>query len=142
MPYKNVEDRREADKRYYKTHHVEIAVSHDRWKAANAERRRETDRVRYQSDPGRSKDHSLKRRYGISKLDFDAMLASQNGRCANPGCRASDPGRGRYWCVDHDHCTGRVRGILCYRCNSMLGFADDDPERLHGGISYLKEHSN
>jgi hypothetical protein len=50
------------------------------------------------------------------------------------------PGRGRFatWNIDHDHQTGKVRGLLCGFCNSLLGYAKDDPATLESAIRYLE----
>lgn len=53
----------------------------------------------------------------MSIADYDALLAAQGGRCAICGAR---PGR-RNLAVDHDHATGKVRGLLCTTCNVKLG---------------------
>jgi hypothetical protein len=60
------------------------------------------------------------------------MLARQRGVCAI--CKRSD----QTLCVDHCHATGKVRGLLCAKCNSTLGFCDDDPKRLLAAIAYLQ----
>ena len=57
----------------------------------------------------------LCRRYGIGIEEYDAMVAAQDGRCL-----ICD--RERKLVVDHEHETGRVRGLLCITCNSQLGF--------------------
>lgn len=69
------------------------------------------------------------------------MLAAQGGRCANPGCRTTDPG-GNYgeWHTDHDHISGKVRGLLCANCNLTLGNAKEDSLRLEGLAAYLRQH--
>jgi hypothetical protein len=67
------------------------------------------------------------RKYGITQQEYDDLLLSQAGRC--PGCRTDDPGD-KGWCIDHCHRSGRVRGLLCNRCNTMLGLADEDPTIL------------
>lgn len=79
------------------------------------------------------------RKFGITLEEYDAMLAAQNGLCAIcPNPPVSGQGR-RYGtgAVDHDHATGRVRGILCDRCNTLLGQVDDDPALLQRAIDYL-----
>lgn len=76
--------------------------------------------------------------YGLEPDQYDAMVASQQGRCAI--CRTDQPGgqsKGG-WHVDHEHATGRVRGLLCTRCNQALGLFDDDPARLRAAVEYLR----
>lgn len=77
------------------------------------------------------------RRYGITPDEKWALLDTQGGRCAI--CRTSEPGR-RGWQVDHDHKSGKVRGILCARCNLALGNAHDDVVTLQMMIDYLNSH--
>jgi hypothetical protein len=66
-------------------------------------------------------------RYGLTIEQYEEMWAQQGERCA--GCGAAET-KGRNWHIDHDHVTGRVRGILCHGCNLALGHMDDDAERL------------
>jgi hypothetical protein len=72
----------------------------------------------------------LKRKYGLTLEEFDALLAAQGGRCAI--CGKPDPDN-----VDHDHVTGRVRGILCWNCNVGVGQFEDDIERFIAATTYL-----
>lgn len=76
------------------------------WAAKNPERRKFLDR----------RSH-LKRKYGISTEKYDEMLKSQAGVCA---ICAGPPDR-KYFCVDHSHDYGSVRGLLCFNCNVLLG---------------------
>ncbi|MDQ1705857.1 MAG: hypothetical protein QOF18_2223 [Frankiaceae bacterium] len=62
------------------------------------------------------------------------MIEAQGGTCAV--C----PGKPEH--VDHDHETGRVRGILCFNCNQALGNVRDNPTVLKGLIDYLRRHSD
>lgn len=67
---------------------------------------------------------------------YDEMLNSQDSRCAI--CGSPDPGKGnRFFCVDHDHLTGKIRGLLCNNCNRGLGTFEDDPHRLIEAANYL-----
>lgn len=80
---------------------------------------------------------SVAARYGLSPADYAALLASQGGRCAI--CDTTSPGRSgsKHFAIDHDHQTGRVRGLLCNGCNMALGALGDDPARLAAAIAYL-----
>ena len=76
-------------------------------------------------------------RYRLTLEAWEAMLIAQAGRCANPGCRCplikkAEPH------VDHDHITGKVRGLLCQECNTALGLLRDALERLLGLAAYLE----
>lgn len=66
------------------------------------------------------------RTYGITREQYNKLLLGQDGKCAI--CRRPEPGgRGDYFHIDHDHATNRIRGLLCYRCNTILGLLHDDP---------------
>jgi hypothetical protein len=83
---------------------------------------------------GSTRDYHLRRRYGIDSADFDRMMAAQGGVCG--GCGRVPPAH-----VDHDHETGRVRGLLCFNCNQALGNVRDDVEVLQALIRYLDRTS-
>lgn len=73
--------------------------------------------------------------YGISKSDFWTIFYNQDRRCAI--CNALF-GSKKHPVIDHDHLTGKVRGLLCYGCNIGLGQFGDDIETLEIAIKYLK----
>jgi hypothetical protein len=76
--------------------------------------------------------YKLKKNYGLSLENFDAMKNKQNGLCAISGC-------GRLCnTVDHCHKTGRVRGLLCGSCNRALGLLGESIERIEGLKKYLQ----
>jgi hypothetical protein len=77
----------------------------------------------------------LKSRYGLTVADYERILAEQGGFCAI--CRRDKLGRFKRFHVDHDHATGRVRGLLCPDCNLGLGKFADDPSRLQAALKYL-----
>ena len=79
----------------------------------------------------------LKRKYGLTIQQYDTLLAEQGGGCAICG-RKPRPDISLH--VDHDHETGRLRGILCFRCNNALGDYDDDAALLQQALGYLMSH--
>jgi len=77
--------------------------------------------------------------HGSSVAEYDSLLLSQGGCCAI--CGAATPGNGNTnWCIDHDHDNGKVRGLLCVKCNPGLGFFQDDVGLLQKAIAYLRLH--
>jgi hypothetical protein len=76
-------------------------------------------------------------KYGIDKEQFDQIFIEQNNACAicNKDLTDKKPH------IDHDHSTGKVRGVLCFACNSGLGQFQDSPETLQKAIDYLSQFS-
>ena len=82
--------------------------------------------------------------YKMSLSEYNELLGSQGGRCAICG-KVPEEGE-RALAVDHDHncCPGKescgqcVRGLLCYRCNVLLGYAGDSPQVLSSAVQYLQ----
>jgi hypothetical protein len=76
----------------------------------------------------------LSRKYGLTIQEWRDLLALQGHACAI--CRTS-LGEDRHTHTDHDHETGKVRGLLCRNCNTALGKLGDQPQALHEAIDYL-----
>lgn len=80
---------------------------------------------------GSSRNYLLKLRYGVTEEHVEQMIAEQGGVCVI--CLRADAKH-----VDHDHLTGLVRRILCFKCNGGLGQFEDDPDRLRLAADYLE----
>ena len=87
--------------------------------------------------PEVARSKNLFRLYGITLVEYDAMLALQGGVCKV--CGGPPYGKGGRYHVDHDHVTGKIRGILCHKCNVALGMVQDKVEHLKALIAYLGE---
>lgn len=89
--------------------------------------------------------YRLKRYYKISHELYTEMLAKQEGKCLI--CKSKDLNRLKKQgivinlCVDHDSKSGKIRGLLCYKCNIGMGFFDHDIELLLATIKYLKKYA-
>jgi hypothetical protein len=81
---------------------------------------------------------TLYRLYGMTKEQFETTLKSQQGRCKI--CGTDTPGQHGVFVVDHCHETGKVRGLLCSRCNTSIGQMDHDPGKLQSAVKYLEEN--
>jgi hypothetical protein len=98
----------------------------------------ERNRQKYAENPDKDRDKHLRRKYGMTLEQFDEKLEAQGGRC--PICETDKPGgAGNRFHVDHDHKTMQIRKLLCIKCNAVVGYADDDPDRLVRAAEYLKE---
>lgn len=82
---------------------------------------------------GGARTYHLKRRYGITAEEADAMLTDQGGLCAI--CAKAPAAH-----VDHDHDSGAVRSLLCFNCNGGLGQFKDDPALLRVAARYVESH--
>ena len=83
----------------------------------------------------RSKSSQLKYKYGITIEQYDQMFNKQGGLCAI--CGASQAEIGKTFAVDHCHETGKVRGLLCGKCNIGIGHFDHDFTKLINAAVYL-----
>lgn len=88
--------------------------------------------------PERNKNNKLLKAYGISLDDYNSLLVEQEGCCAI--CKRHHSLFMRKLSVDHDHKTGRVRGLLCKDCNTSLGQFNDDVDTLLSAVSYLNRN--
>jgi len=77
----------------------------------------------------------LLRSYGLNLLLYEAILNKQGGVCAI--CFQPEKRRGRSLVVDHDHSSHLIRGLLCCRCNRLLGFVEDEQALLMAAARYL-----
>lgn len=104
-------------------------------KLAYARQHRDLNRNSY-------RDKALRKAFGIGLDGYNEMLSKQGGVCAvcsKPETVTRD-GKPRWLAVDHCHETGKIRGLLCTRCNNGLGQYGDDPELLRSAAIYLRHH--
>lgn len=83
----------------------------------------------------KARNHRLVKRYGITVRQYDAMVLAQSGKCKI----CFRPPRTRRLSVDHNHKTGRVRGLLCTYCNKNLWWWERNKSCLVRMVQYLEE---
>jgi hypothetical protein len=138
---KHLEEIKAKNKVYRAVHQEEIRAKSKAYYVDHREEINAGRRAHYAIDPtfrarfntgGRAA--RLLYQYGLSQADFDALLDRQGGVCAI--CKKVGwNGKGPY--VDHDHATGKVRGLLCMKCNGALGMIEDDPKVARAMIDYI-----
>lgn len=121
------------------------AEAQRRYRDRHPERVRASQRVQnqknYWADPAKAIDYARRHRLaklGLTEDTYEAMVAAQDGECGI--CGRVCPS-GRRLAVDHDHQTGRVRGLLCLRCNRCLGQFEDNPGLLRRAAEYLERET-
>ena len=127
--------RKEVCKRYYyKNHEKELERSRiktQKTRDADPEKYNQYMRDYRDKNPEKVRWWWLKSKYGLSREQYEALLASQGGTCAL--CNS------RKLVVDHDHETGKVRGLLCSKHNIGLGQFDDSAQELLKAVEYLSK---
>jgi hypothetical protein len=113
----------EADKRWRKAHRAELKAYQEEYLRKN---------------PDKILGYRLKRKFGITLDAYNRLLEAQDGKCAICGAKPKDRPHHRKLAVDHDHKTKKIRGLLCFHCNTGLGNLRDDPELLLKAVEYLK----
>ncbi len=113
-----------------------------KWREANKDKYNADMRAYNKTIPAEKRyGAEIKRRYGCTLEQYNAMLVAQEGKCRicdtlhNPADK-----KGRLY-VDHCHKTGKVRALLCKHCNSMLGYAKDDTRVLLEAVAYITRYS-
>jgi len=155
MPYKNKEDAHEwgvkyykkhkrkrsiYSKNYYKLHKDKIRKQSNEWYNINKDgikdKRREYGK-KYNATHKKersiyNRNYRIKKSYGISQIEYEKKYSKLNGCCEICGKKF------KILHIDHNHETGKFRGLLCYRHNYMLGFAGDSIDVLKRAINYLE----
>ena len=113
---------------------------HSREYYRNSEYRRSLQRRRY-----------VLRRYGVRMEELEQLLHEQDGCCAicKKHWRSCVPAKHtpyeivflHHLCIDHDHGSGRVRGLLCNACNAAIGFLEEDEARFANAVAYLRRNA-
>lgn len=124
-----IEQHRASKKKYKQSIPGYRAMELKRWREADPERKRLYKR-----------QTNYRTKYGLELKDVEQIFFSQNNKCAI--CKKTIVLGGRSGAkVDHDHKTGKVRGILCSVCNTALGSFRDDTDILASAITYLNKHN-
>lgn len=139
-------------KDYYKNNKEKCTESSKKWRLANPERARQsrldykknnkektraTNKIYRENNKERLIEKSKLYRlnlYNLTLDEYNLLIQEQQNKCAI--CRKESS---KTLHIDHNHITGKVRGLLCNNCNRALGYLKDDAQILKSAIEYLKE---
>jgi len=102
------------------------------WRKNNRDKRLAGQRAWRAANPDKQRAYSYRQKYGIDLSEVEALETAQDGCCKI--CQQRRP-----LVVDHDHETGRVRGLLCTYCNAAIGLLENDPEYARRAALYVEE---
>lgn len=133
MPYKDKEKEREYQKLYRAENREKIREYYRSYRAKfkTSEERKEYWRRWRAEYKEKQRFNFIHRRYGLSREEYEALIESQGNLCPITLEPLTDP------VIDHDHDTGRVRGIIQRRVNFGLGNFKDNIEELNRAVEYL-----
>ena len=112
-----------------------------KYRKENNEKRLEYLKKWAKENPEKRRAQKYRYRYKIDIDQYNTMLKKQGGSCKI--CKSKDTKRKNteFFAVDHCHDTGKIRGLLCYNCNSGLGKFNDNPELIKKALDYLLSSS-
>ena len=84
-----------------------------------------------------ARDYHLRRNFGITLAQYDELLVKQGHKCGV--CKRPNTAFKTNLAVDHDHKTGRIRGLLCVHCNRYVIGRHRDPDLFHNASEYLRQ---
>jgi hypothetical protein len=130
-------------KSYQQRNKEKINKWHRNYRKENKKKILIRERSYYKKNKDRFLNKRLKYHFGITLEQFNLLLKNQNGVCAICGNKETAINgatkKVRLLNVDHDHQTGKVRGLLCSKCNHMIGLGNDDTNIFKSAINYLKK---
>lgn len=140
------------DKSEYRKAYQRVKVA--QWRESNPDKRKEQKRRHYEKHKDkidqRAKDwyennkerhvnNALLRKYGVTLDQYNLLRAQQDFRCAV--CNAHETDVGKQMFVDHDHVTGKIRKLLCTKCNVGIGMLQDNPDIMERAAKYIRDHN-
>lgn len=102
------------------------SINNKKWMSNNKESQRQREFKR-----------NLRVKFGMTEDDYYEKLESQNNGCAI--CRSRFSLSGRHLAVDHDHKTGKIRGLLCNECNTAIGLMKENTDLFYNATVYIEK---
>jgi len=139
----NKEKVKDIVKKSYMKHRERRRAGEKKWRSENKEK----IRGQYRRWVEKNKDivtdthrrNNLRSSYSMTIEEYNKIFLFQGGKCAI--CGKPETAKRKWLSVDHDHKTGKIRELLCLKCNNGVGLFLDDPNLLELAASYLRQHT-
>lgn len=128
---------RKAYKKYSSKNRSKINATHKKYCLKNKEKIRLLHKKEYQKNRAQYYNSYIKRTYGISIEEKNKIKIKQDFKCWI--CKDHEKNLTRGLVIDHNHKTGKIRGLLCQLCNSALGKFKEDRAAILNAVKYLEE---
>ena len=132
-------NKKEYQKKYRLKNKEILKEKRKKYNLKNKEKRKEYHKKYYLENPEKVKEQQLKCRYNITLKEYNYMFLKQKSKCAI--CDTYQSEIKHPLGVDHNHETGQVRELLCFKCNNALGLINESMEIAENLVKYLKYHS-
>lgn len=138
----NREKMREHRRKYSKKHPEKMREQNRKYSKKHPEKVRESGRKYRKENREKVREYGLMR-YNLTTEEYSKLFQLQNGVCAICGLPETViyKGKVRKLAVDHDHVNNKIRGLLCMKCNSLLGYSLENIKILLSAASYLRRNS-
>lgn len=135
----NKKRKNELGRKYHHENKEERNEYRRQWRLKNPEYTKQWHKQNYENNKDQMRDKAIQKKYGVTQEWYEETFLAQGGKCAI--CQAEKAGgRGKRFHIDHCHKTGAVRGLLCFKCNAILGHAQDNISVLDAAKEYLLAH--
>ena len=131
---------RAIKKRYRLTNKEKLKIYDKKYRLANKLHYNLIKRIWRKNNPDKMRNEKLMGRFKITLKDYNILLDGQNNKCGicDENFDFKNPNGLKYPCIDHDHSTKNIRGLLCRRCNSGIGGFKDSIEILKQALLWIK----
>jgi hypothetical protein len=135
MPYADKDKQKAQQKTYYESNKDEVKAKNKAWCKANPDKVKANKKAYYEANKVKVKGYSYFKKYlGATEADYQRYLDTTHCECC--GVKLDDGKGVRAKCQDHDHATGKLRGVICHACNVAEGYLAT-PERAYQVACYM-----
>ena len=133
------EERKKKRQQYYIDNAEKIKEHRQQYYIDNKENILEKCKQYQKDNVEKNKEYQKQYRYNVTQEQYNQIFDKQNGCCAI--CKKHQSEFKKALDIDHNHTTGKIRGLLCMKCNRGLGYFDDNTNKLDNASSYLKNNN-